>query len=61
MWRRGLKWDVIGFMTIVYYLARTGKNDLETNTLRQLLGQEPIRMKQFVQDYLSRWEHRQWT
>ncbi len=61
MWRRGLTWDVIGFMTIVYYLSRTGKNARQTPTLRQMLDREPTRMKQFVKDYLPRWENREWT
>jgi uncharacterized protein YbjT (DUF2867 family) len=61
MFRRGQTWDVVGFMTIVYWLSRTGKNAQETPTLRQLLPREPIHMKQFVQDYLPRWENRDWT
>ena len=61
MWRRGLTWDVIGFMTIVYFLTRTGKNAQKTKTLPEMLGREPIHTKQFVNDYLSRWENRDWT
>jgi uncharacterized protein YbjT (DUF2867 family) len=61
MWRRGLTWDVIGFMTIVYFLTRSGKNAQVTDTLPQMLGREPIHLRQFVQDYLPRWENREWT
>ncbi len=61
MWRRGLIWDVIGFMTIVYYLARSGKNAQQKDTLLAMLGREPIRMRQFIEDYLPRWENRDWT
>lgn len=61
MIRRGLTWDVLGFMTIVYYLSRTGKNAQQTDTLREMLGREPIHIRQFVVDYLPRFENRDWT
>ncbi len=61
MWRRGVSWDVIAFMTGVYYLSRTGKNAQTTDTLPKMLGHEPTHMDQFIVDYLPRWENRDWT
>jgi uncharacterized protein YbjT (DUF2867 family) len=61
MIRRGLTWDVLGFMTVVYWLSRTGKNAQQTDTLPKMLGREPTKMKQFIEDYLPHWENRDWT
>ncbi|MDX1415366.1 MAG: hypothetical protein R3293_14315 [Candidatus Promineifilaceae bacterium] len=54
-------WDAIGFMTILYYLARTGKNARQTDTQPTMPGWEPIRERYFIEDYLQRWENRDWT
>lgn len=61
LWRRGVKWDVILFMTIVYTLTVTGQNAPLTDDLPQLLGRPATPMRQFVKDYLWRWEQRAWT
>lgn len=60
-WRRGVKWDVIAFMTIVYTLTRTGKNEPMSDEMARLLGRSPTRMQQFVAENLYRWEQRVWT
>jgi uncharacterized protein YbjT (DUF2867 family) len=61
LWRRGVKWDVILFMTIVYTLTVTGQNAPLTDDLPRLLGRPATSMRQFVKDYLWRWEQRAWT
>jgi uncharacterized protein YbjT (DUF2867 family) len=61
LWRRGVKWDVIAFMTIVYMLTRTGKNEPMSDELARLLGRPPTQMRQFVAENLYRWEQRVWT
>lgn len=61
LWRRGVKWDVIAFMTIVYTLTRTGKNEPMSDEMARLLGRAPTPMRQFVAENLYRWEQRAWT
>ncbi|MDX6742388.1 NmrA family NAD(P)-binding protein [Actinocorallia sp. A-T 12471] len=61
LWRRGVAWDAVLFMTIVYTLTRTGKNEPMTDELAALLGRPPRTMREFVRDYLPRWEKRDWT
>ncbi len=48
---RGVPVDTLFFMTIVYFLTRTGKNAPMTDTLPKLLGRPATTMRQFVQDY----------
>ena len=55
MWRRGMPWDVLGFMSIVYFLTRYGKNAPMTDTLPKLLGRPATTMRQFIHDYRERW------
>jgi uncharacterized protein YbjT (DUF2867 family) len=61
LWRRGVKWDVIAFMTIVYTLTRSGKNEPMSDEMARLLGRTPTPMRQFVAENLYRWEQRIWT
>ncbi|GCE50031.1 uncharacterized protein YbjT (DUF2867 family) [Thermosporothrix hazakensis] len=61
LWRRGVAWDVIFFMTIVYTLTRLGKNALMTDELPALLGRPATTLEQFVADYRMRWETQEWT
>ncbi|MFV9504654.1 MAG: SDR family oxidoreductase [Oscillochloridaceae bacterium umkhey_bin13] len=59
--RRGVKWDVIAFMTIIYTLTRTGKNEPLSDEMVQLLDRPPTTMRQFVTENLYRWEQQIWT
>lgn len=61
MWRRGVAWDVILFMTIVYTLTRTGRNEPLTEQLPPLLGRPATTMRQFVADERWRWLTQTWT
>lgn len=61
MWRRGVSWDTLTFMTIVYTLTRLGGNEPLTDTLPKLLGRPPTSFRQFAEDYKWRWEQQQWT
>ena len=61
MARRGVSWDTILFMTIVYTLTRTGRNGPLTDELPKLLGRPPTDLRQFAKDYLTRWETMSWT
>ena len=61
MFRRGLGWDTIGFMTIVYTLTRLARNNPISPELGRLLGRDPATMEQFVRDERWRWEQEAWT
>jgi uncharacterized protein YbjT (DUF2867 family) len=61
MWRRGVAWDVVLFMTIVYTLTRTGQNEPLTEEVPRLLGRPATSVRQFIQDYRTRWETQSWT
>jgi uncharacterized protein YbjT (DUF2867 family) len=61
LFRRGVKWDVIGFMTIVYTITRRGNNSDFSADLEQLLGRKPRTLRQFVQEEKWRWDTRTWT
>ncbi len=61
LWRRGVKWDVIVFMTIVYTLTRQGQNAPQSDDLDKLLGRSPRTLRQFVQEEKWRWDTRTWT
>ncbi len=54
--KRGLTWDVYGFMVIVYTLTRFGKNAPQTDALEQLLGRPPTTMRQYLEDYRNFWD-----
>lgn len=56
MFRRGVAWDVVSFMTIVYMLTRFGKNRPVTDTLPRLLGRPATDVRGFVHAYKERWE-----
>ncbi|MCB1677057.1 MAG: NmrA family NAD(P)-binding protein [Halioglobus sp.] len=56
--KRGVTWDTLFFMSIVYSLTRYGKNALLTGELEPLLGRPPTTMRQFIEDYRERWEPR---
>ncbi|MBA3581461.1 MAG: SDR family oxidoreductase [Gammaproteobacteria bacterium] len=61
MLRRGVKWDIIFFMTMVYMLTRSGNNKQMSNDLEQLLGRPPTKMRQFLAENKWRWEQSEWT
>lgn len=61
MWRRGVKWDVILFMSIVYRLTRQGSNAQTSDELEMLLGRPAKNMRQFVEEEKWRWETCTWT
>lgn len=59
--RRGVSWDTVGFMAIVYTLTRLGRNDTSTTTLPELLGRPATDMEQWARDYRPVFEHQAWT
>jgi uncharacterized protein YbjT (DUF2867 family) len=59
--RRGVSWDTLVFMTIVYALTRAGRNEPLTDELPALLGRPATDMRQFAKDNRWRWETRTWT
>ncbi len=59
--RRGVSWDTIFFMTIVYTLTRLGRNEDLTNELPKTLGRPATKMPQFVEDYKQHWLTQTWT
>jgi uncharacterized protein YbjT (DUF2867 family) len=61
LFRRGVKWDVIGFMTIVYSVTRQGSNSDFSPDLEQLIGRKPRTVRQFVEEEKWRWNTRAWT
>lgn len=61
MRRRGFGWGFIGVMVGIYTTARLGLAGRVTPTVRELLGREPITMRQFVQDYRQLWLGRSGT
>mgnify|MGYP000539258719 CR=1 FL=1 len=61
MWRRGVKWDVILFMTIIYRLTRQGSNAQCSNDLEHLLKREPRTIHDFAHEEKWRWETQTWT
>ena len=56
--RRGVGWDVIGFMSAVYTLTRLGQNQAITDEVRQLLGRPPRTLDQVLGDSAWRWQER---
>lgn len=61
MRRRGVGLDTIAFMSIVYTLTRTGRNEPLTHELPELLGRPATTMRRFAQDARWRWEQEAWT
>jgi uncharacterized protein YbjT (DUF2867 family) len=59
--RRGVSWDTIFFMTIVYTLTRLGRNENINDELPKTLGRPATKMPQFVEDYKQRWLTQTWT
>jgi hypothetical protein len=59
--RRGVPWDSLLFMTIVYTLTRTGRNEPMTDELPRLLGRPPRDLRRWAEDARWRWEQRAWT
>ncbi len=51
MARRGVTFDAIVFMTIVYNLTRAGMNNPITDTLPRLLGRPATPIRAFIEDY----------
>lgn len=42
--------------TFLYLSTRSGMADVVTNRVKELLGREPISLKQYVKDYRASWE-----
>jgi len=61
LYRRGVPADVIGFMTIVYVLTRTGRNEPLTDELERLLGRAATDFRRFAEDNEWRWRTKTWT
>ena len=61
MRRRGVGVDTIAFMSIVYTLTRTGRNEPMTQDLPRLLGRAPRTLREFAEDNRWRWEQHAWT
>lgn len=59
--RRGVTWDTLLFMSIVYTLTRTGRNEPLTDELPELLGRPATTFPQWAADYRDRFETRAWT
>jgi uncharacterized protein YbjT (DUF2867 family) len=59
--RRGVTWDTVAFMTIVYTLTRFDKNDPQGSDLPRLLGREATTFRTFAEDYRWRWDTKTWT
>jgi uncharacterized protein YbjT (DUF2867 family) len=59
--RRGVTWDTVAFMTIVYTLTRRGVNSKVTDTVEQLIGRAPTSFDSFARAYRWRWETCTWT
>tara|TARA_R110002110_G_scaffold205066_1_gene416758 strand:+ start:162757 stop:163722 length:966 start_codon:yes stop_codon:yes gene_type:complete len=56
MRKRGITWDVWGFMVIVYFLTRFGKNAPQSDELAELLGRPPTTLRQYLEDYKAFWD-----
>lgn len=61
LWRRGVRWDVVLFMSIIYRLTRQGSNAQASNDLEKLLERSPYTIHDFVRDEKWRWETQTWT
>lgn len=59
--RRGVGWDAIGFMAVVYTLTRLGQNQPITDEVHHLLNRPPRTLRQFLADSAWRWRERAWT
>jgi uncharacterized protein YbjT (DUF2867 family) len=59
--RRGVSWDTLLFMTIVYTLTRTGRNEPMTDDLARILDRPPRDLRTWAEDVTWRWEQRAWT
>jgi uncharacterized protein YbjT (DUF2867 family) len=59
--RRGVGWDVIGFMSAVYTLTRFGLNQQITGEMEQLLRRPPRSFAEFPSDSAWRWREHAWT
>jgi len=58
---RGVTWDTLAFMTAVYTLTRTGRNEPVTGELPGLLGRPARTFRDFARDHRERWVTRNWT
>lgn len=61
LYRRGVTWDTIGFMTIVYSLSRRGTNATEGGDLETLLGRPSRSFHDFATEERWRWDTCAWT
>lgn len=59
--RRGVGWDSVGFMAVVYTLTRLGLNQQVTGQVESLLGRPPRPLSTFLADSAWRWRDRAWT
>lgn len=58
---RGVSWDTVLFMTIVYTLTRFNRNDTSTEDLPELLGRPATTFERWAHDYRPVFEARDWT
>lgn len=58
---RGARLDVLAFMTLVYSLTRSGRNEPTTDELERELGRPGLTVRRFAEDYRWRWERMAWT
>lgn len=56
MKKRGYPWSYVAVTSGLYLATRRGSAEEVTNEVQRLLGREPIRMRQYVQDYASVWQ-----
>jgi uncharacterized protein YbjT (DUF2867 family) len=56
--RRGFPWAFIGVMVGIYTVAKIGRAGTLTQELRQLLGRDPVRMKEFLEKNRGVWERK---
>lgn len=59
--RRGVGWDTVGFMAVVYTLTRFGHNQPLTDDVARLLGRPPRTLADFLDDNAWRWRDQAWT
>lgn len=59
--RRGVRWDTVAFMSVVYTLTRLNFNQPITDDVARLLGRPPRTLRQFLAESAWRWHDRSWT
>ncbi|MFN3258715.1 MAG: NmrA family NAD(P)-binding protein [Ilumatobacter sp.] len=59
--KRGVTWDTVLFMNVVYRLARSGVNAWSSEDLPKLLGRPATPFREFAVDHRWRWDQQVWT